>query len=133
MKNNQNIKLRLDNFNNLYPFSLLSTDDKIIQKATLENFYYLLGYLEGIFMDQYLLARLFRSFNKKSKEDYYSEDPRFIIVYTGTYHTGAYRNFLESIDSIKVCTLKGGDEIYTNNCLDISKVYQPFFHNKNVQ
>ena len=50
-----------------------------------------------IFMDVYLISRVFRKFTPKTKNEY-SESPKNIIIFVGDTHANNYRNILKSLD-----------------------------------
>lgn len=52
-------------------------------------------FLNGLFMDLFLLSRIFREF--KFKKDVYSKEPRNIFIYVGQAHADNYIDFLSNV------------------------------------
>ncbi len=71
-------------------------------------------------MDAYLLARVFRNFEKK--DDEYSNSPNRIIIYVGEDHAENYDTFLNLLGFETI--FRKFDE---SQCLNISDVPQPLF------
>ena len=83
--------------------------------------------LSVLFMDMYLLCRLFVTYDTK-REDYAPSDQKNIIIYAGDFHSKLYRDFIlfSKISTININSQIGehGDE---DNCLDMTGIHQPFF------
>lgn len=77
---------------------------------------------ESIFMDVYLMARVFRTFDKKEYQ--YSESPKNIIIYVGYKHSENYREILHKLKFKELFKTKAK---YGEFCIDISKLKQPLF------
>ena len=77
----------------------------------------------AIFMDTYLLARLFRTFSDSSKT-------KHIIVYTGNFHSENYRKFLDELGFVRIAE-KYNEE--NSLCLSLTNFEQPFFHGKEIE
>jgi len=52
---------------------------------------------EALFMDVYLISRMFRKFTSKNKNEY-SESPKNIIIFVGNVHAERYREILKSLN-----------------------------------
>lgn len=75
-------------------------------------------------MDIYLMARVFRKFDKLKTA--FNGSPENIVIYAGDNHIQEYRKFLASLNFIEFTD----KEIESTNfqCIDLHK-YPPFFHN----
>ena len=84
--------------------------------------------LSVLFMDMYLLCRLFVTYDNTKREDYAPSDQKNIIIYAGDLHSELYRDFIlfSKISTININSQLGqyGDE---DNCLDMTGIHQPFF------
>lgn len=94
----------------------------------------LFGILEYItcLMDYYLIGRCFRDFRKtplSSGNFQYSRPSYNNIIYTGYYHTNNYVNILLDL-GFKVDFENYADRGGNFQCLNISKMKQPMFHQR---
>lgn len=105
-------------------------ENKIEYKDVLQP---LINYL----MDYYLLMRMFRTFDTKSKpRKFDSEEANNCIVYVGDAHARLYRKILSKIGFKTINSTcsnhnnklpKEFEKCTGNRCLDISKFKVPFF------
>ncbi|CAH6418961.1 Hypothetical protein POVN_LOCUS687 [uncultured virus] len=80
-------------------------------------------FLMGIaYMDEYLLARVFRTF--RQVEGRISTPPKHIILFTGNSHSNNYRRFLTSLGFTTIYTAKAMSK---RECLDISDLKFPLW------
>lgn len=113
------------NFNNIYRFMNTLPINTFPNKYQLKELELYTKYnilLESIFMDVYLMARIFRNFDKKEYQ--YSESPSNIIIYVGNTHAENYREILYKL---KFKELFKKEAKYNEFCVDISKLKQPLF------
>lgn len=70
------------------------------------------------FMDIYLMARMFRQFTRTElaagtvSQSQYTEEPRFIIIYAGNWHSVKYRQFLNHVLGFEQIATVGDDDKY---------------------
>ena len=77
---------------------------------------------ESIFMDIYLLARVFRKFNNEKYKN--SKEPENIIIYVGDKHAQTYRKILNQLKFDNTFKSYAKQDEF---CIDISKLKQPLF------
>lgn len=109
----------INKFINTLPINTFPTKSqtKELNKYTKYNILF-----ESIFMDVYLMARVFRTFDKKEYQ--YSESPKNIIIYVGSKHAENYREILHKL---RFKELFKKEAKYGEFCIDISKLKQPLF------
>jgi hypothetical protein len=86
------------------------------------DYFYLLCLGSSYIMDIYLLCRMFKKMDTKNSHD--PEYARNIIIYAGSAHSNAYKNFLTSIGYTTEYIRKFTPTI---SCLNISDLKQPLF------
>jgi hypothetical protein len=115
------------NFNNIFKFMETLPDNRVLtdKKQIKELNSYTVNnlLLETIFMDMYLMARVFRTFDNKNKYEN-SNSPQNIIIYVGNKHAENYRKILNKLDFKRIFKT---DAKYGEFCIDISKLEQPLF------
>lgn len=77
---------------------------------------------ESVFMDIYLMARVFRKFEQKNYQN--SNQPENIIIYVGDVHAKNYRKILNRLKfKLEFKSFSKKDEF----CIDIKNLKQPLF------
>lgn len=117
-KYSQNELLKLNyrfmNFNFINKFM---TDKRLLDNIVITNLRF-----ESIFMDVYLMARVFRSFDQIEYKN--SRDPQNIIIYVGDAHAENYRKILDQLKFKREFNTRAKEHEF---CINISKLKQPLF------
>ncbi len=85
--------------------------------------------LSILFMDMYLLCRLFVTYDiTKREENHYPSEQKNIIIYAGNKHSQLYRKFIlfSKFSTININSNVGKFED-SDNCLNMAGIHQPFF------
>ena len=109
---------------------------------------YLLTEPHAILADFYTLLRIFKNFDMTDMEKAYTDatdqpsSASNIIIYAGDYHSDRYKRFLKEIGndpiektgqfntySVSKDFFVFSDDTLPKNCIDMSRISQPFFNN----
>ena len=115
-----------------YGMNIRDTLRENISSFNYQAIYNIIAGLNGYLIDMYTLSRIFKKFNVENDNINQPTSPHNIIIYTGEFHSGNYRKFLESIGSKEIA--HAGPRNYKDltgpqNCLDTTNFPMPFFRN----
>ena len=128
IKNNINIGKMIKNLSDVSEYNIISVH------TYLSN---ILSSIEIMYMDLYLLTRIFIDFdmNKNGKIYYGPSKQNNIIIYAGNYHSKSYRLFfeylnqsgLETTSIISINKEASPTRVNDLNCVPMTNIPQPFF------
>ena len=114
------------NYNNILPSAKFLLSEQINTKLYEQHFnviYFSLLRLNTLFIDSYLLSRLYKTFNKN--ESYEPDEAKNIIIYAGETHIQTYYDFF----TYNNCVLIEKSTYTLERCLNMENIKQPLFSN----